>query len=107
MLLIWLSLSPSIVKLVREALPFMVDYLTCLKKMWRILRAGCKACIVIGHRSISRVLIDMGKVTKELGEAAGLRYETSHYGNIPKRMIPWTGPTGGTIARESIVILSK
>lgn len=91
----------------REALPFMVDYLTCLKEMRRILRPGCKVCIVIGHRSMSRVLIDMGKVTKELGEAAGLRYETSHYRNIPKKMIPWTGPTGETIAQESIVILSK
>ena len=91
----------------REALPFMIDYLTCLKEVRRVLRPGCKACIVVGHRSISRVLLDMGKVTKELGEAAGLRYETSHYRRIPKKMIPWSGPTGETIAEESIVILSK
>ena len=103
----WEAASKVSVDRLREALPFMVDYLACLKEMRRVLRAGCKACIVIGHRSISRVLIDMGKVTKELGEAAGLRYETSHYRNIPKKMIPWTGPTGDTIGQESIVILSK
>ena len=90
-----------------EALPFMADYFTCLKEVHRVLRPTGKVCIVIGHRSISRVLLDMGKITRELGEAAGLRYEKSHYRRIPKKMIPWTGPTGETIADESIVVLSK
>lgn len=91
----------------KEAVPFVVDYLSCLKEMRRVLRSGGKACIVIGHRSISQRVIDMGKVTKELGAAAGLIHETTYFRNIPKKMIPWTGPTGETIGQESIVVLSK
>lgn len=90
-----------------ETLSFMADYFVTLKEMQRVLRPNCKTCIVIGHRSISRVLIDMGKVTKELAEAAGMRHETTHYRNIPKKMIAWTGPTGDTMSQESIVIMSK
>lgn len=90
-----------------ETLPFMADYFVTLKEMQRVLRPNSKACIVIGHRSMSRILIDMGKVTAELAAAAGMRYETTHYRNIPKKMIAWTGPTGDTMSEESIVIVSK
>ena len=90
-----------------EALPFMADYFVTLKEMQRILRPNSKACIVVGHRSMSRILIDMGKVTTELAEAAGMRHETTHYRSIPKKMIAWTGPTGDTMSEESIVIVSK
>jgi site-specific DNA-methyltransferase (cytosine-N4-specific) len=91
----------------REALPFMVDYLSCLNEMHRVLQPHGKACVVIGLRSISRQLIDMGKVTQELGDTIGLKHLTTYKRNIPKKMIPWTGPTGETIGRESIVIFEK
>jgi len=103
----WEAVDEVAADRLKEAVPFMVDYLSSLNEMQRILRPGCRACIVIGHRSISRTLIDMGKVTQELGEAAGLKFETIYYRNIPKKMIPWTGPTGETIGQESIVILRK
>jgi len=103
----WKAVDKVAPNRLKEAVPFLVDYLSSLNEMRRILRPGCRACIVIGHRSISRTLIDMGKVTEELGEAAGLKFETIYYRNIPKKMIPWTGPTGETIGQESIVILRK
>lgn len=103
----WNAVTGVPEKRLREALPFMVDYLSCLREVQRVLRPGRRACIVIGHRSISRKLIDMGRVSKELAEAAGLRHETTYFRYIPKKMIPWTGPTGKTIGQESIVILAK
>jgi hypothetical protein len=75
--------------------------------MQRVLKPGGKACIVIGHRSISRKLVDMGKVTEEFGRAASLVHEITYHRRIPKKMIPWTGPTGDTIGNESIVMLTK
>ncbi len=90
-----------------EALPFMADYFLTLKEMNRVLKPNCKTCIVVGHRSMSKILIDMGQVTRELAESAGMRFETIFYRRIPKKMIAWTGPTGDTMSDESIVIMSK
>jgi DNA modification methylase len=103
----WKSVSEVAEKRLKEALPFMKDYLTSLSEMKRILKPKGRCCIVIGHRSISRHLIDMGKVTEEFGLHVGLESENIFHRSIPKKMIPWTTPTGETIFDESIVILRK
>jgi site-specific DNA-methyltransferase (cytosine-N4-specific) len=103
----WLAVGDVPEGRLNEALPFMKDYVTTLSEMKRIVKPGARCCIVIGHRSISRHLIDMGKVTNELGEHVGLEPESIFQRTIPKKMIPWTGPTGETIFDESIVVLRK
>jgi hypothetical protein len=91
----------------KEALPFMFDYFRTLIEMKRVLKKGGRSCIVIGNRSISRKLINMGEVTREFGEAAGFHHEKTYERRIPKKMIPWVTPTGDTISAESIVVLRK
>jgi len=49
----------------------------------------------------------MGRVTEEFGEYVGLESEAIFHRSIPKKMIPWTTPTGKTIFDESIVVLRK
>jgi site-specific DNA-methyltransferase (cytosine-N4-specific) len=90
-----------------EALPFMTDYMTVLKEMARVLKPGARCCIVIGHRSVNRQLLDMGTVTKEMAVKAGFLPEETYLRSIPKKMIPWTTPTGDTIFDESIVVLRR
>jgi DNA modification methylase len=92
---------------IRDALPFFFDYLTALKEMHRVLKPDSHCCIVIGDRSIRKKQLDMEKVTVELAKAAGFSHKTSFFREIPKKLIPWTTPTGKTISRESIVILGK
>ena len=92
---------------IRDALPFFCDYLNALKEMHRILRANSHCCIVIGDRSIRKKRLDMEKVTVELAEEAGFAHKASFFREIPQKLIPWTTPTGETISRESIVILTK
>jgi len=103
----WLAVRGVLEERLNEALPFMKDYVTALSEMRRILKPGAQCCIVIGHRSIQRHLIDMGKVTQELGLYVGFEPEDIFGRSIPKKMIPWTTPTGETIFDESIVILRK
>lgn len=110
--------SPSAVKLlkeiarkdqnrVKETLPFLFDYLDSLTEMHRVIKPEGFCCIVIGDRSIRKKLLNMEKVTIELGEAADLYHIKSFYRNIPMKLIPWNTPTGKTISQESIVILSR
>lgn len=94
-------------KRVKDALPFFFDYLNALKEMYRVLKPNSRCCIVIGDRSIRKKLLDMEKVTVELSKAVGFTHETSFFRQIPQKLIPWTTPTGKTISRESIVILTK
>jgi len=103
----WKAVEGVSDKRLNEAVPFIRDYLITLQEIRRVLKPSGRACIVIGHRSISRRLIDMGEVTRELGEAASLQWETAHFREIPKKMIPWTTPTGKTISTESIVVLRR
>jgi len=90
-----------------EAAPFFSDYCKSLEELYRVLKSGGSCCIVIGNRSISRRPVDMGVVTVELGKIVGFNYEKTYHRNIPKKLIPWTTPTGGTIFHENIVILRK
>lgn len=103
----WLAIRGVPEERLNEALPFMKDYVLALSEMRRILKPGARCSIVIGHRSIQRHLIDMGKVTQELGLHVGFELENIFGRSIPKKMIPWTTPTGETIFDESIVILRK
>jgi hypothetical protein len=75
--------------------------------MHRVLRRHSHCCIVIGDRSIRKKRLDMEAVTVELAKEAGFSHETSFFREIPQKLIPWTTPTGKTISRESIVILTK
>lgn len=90
-----------------ESAPFFFDYHKSLEELYRVLKSGCSCCIVIGNRSISRRAVDMSVVTIELGKTVGFSHEKTYHRNIPKKLIPWTTPTGETIFRENIVILRK
>jgi len=90
-----------------EAAPFFFDYRKSLEELFRVLKLGGRCCIVIGNRSIKRLPVDMGIVTVELGKTVSFSHEKTYYRDIPKKLIPWTTPTGVTIFRENIVILSK
>lgn len=92
---------------VRDALPFFFDYLLTLKEMYRTLKPDSFCCIVIGDRSIRKRPLNMERVTVELGQKAGFVHKTSFFREIPQKLIPWTTPTGKTISKESIVILTK
>jgi DNA modification methylase len=92
---------------VRDALPFFFDYLKTLEEVYRVLKPGAFYCIVIGDRSIRKKLLDMEKVTIELGAAVGFEHVESFFRTIPMKLIPWNTPTGKTISRESIIILQK
>jgi hypothetical protein len=92
---------------VNDALPFFFDYLMTLREVNKILKSQSYYCIVIGDRSIRKKLLNMEKVTVELGSIAGFQHIQSFFREIPMKLIPWTTPTGKTISRESIVILRK
>jgi hypothetical protein len=92
---------------VKDSLPFFFDYLTSLKEVNRVLKNDSYYCIVIGDRSIRKKMLDMERVTVELGIKAGFKHIQSFFRNIPMKLIPWSTPTGKTIARESIIILQK
>jgi tRNA G10 N-methylase Trm11 len=92
---------------IKDALPFFFDYLTALKEIYRVLKARSRCCIVIGDRSIRKKQLDMEKVTVELAKEVGFTHENSFFREIPQKLIPWITPTGRTISRESIVILTK
>ena len=90
-----------------EAVSFFFDYRGSLEELYRVLKLGCRCCIVIGNRSIKRFPVAMDVVTIELGKTIGFSHEKTYYRDIPKKLIPWTTPTGATIFRENIVILLK
>jgi len=92
---------------VKQALPFFFDYSDSLKEMYRVIKPEGFCCIVIGDRSIRRKMLDMEKVTLELGGATGFHHIQSFFREIPMKLIPWKTPTGKTISRESIVIFSR
>lgn len=92
---------------VRDALPFFFDYLKTLEEVYNVLKPGAFYCIVIGDRSIRQRLLNMEKVTIELGGTTGFKHIQSFFREIPIKLIPWTTPTGKTISRESIIIFQK
>lgn len=92
---------------IRDALPFFFDYLKTLKEVYRVLKPDAFYCLVSGDRSIRKKLLDMEKVTIELGAAVGFKHVESFFRNIPIKLIPWNTPTGKTISRESIIVLQK
>lgn len=92
---------------VKEALPFFFDYFKSLKEVHRVLKNGAYYSVVIGDRSIRKKMLDMEKVSVELGIAAGFTHVNSFFRQIPIKLIPWNTPTGSTISRESIILLQK
>ncbi len=91
----------------KDALPFFFDYLKTLEEVHRVIKPRSFYCIVIGDRSIRRRLLDMERVTIELGTSVGFEHIDSFFRKIPMKLIPWNTPTGKTISRESIIILQK
>ena len=92
---------------VKDALPFFFDYLESFREIHRVLKPMAYYCVVIGDRSIRKKMLDMEKVSVELGNAAGFKHIQSFFRNIPMKLIPWSTPTGKTISRESIIVLQK
>jgi len=90
-----------------EAASFFHDYWRCLSEIHRVMKPQRYCCVVIGNRSIKRIGLDMASVTVELGAKTGFSHVKTYYRNIPKKLIPWTGPTGKTISHENIVILQR
>ena len=101
------EISKTDIERVKDALPFFSDYLRTLEAVCKVIKPNSFYCIVIGDRSIRRKLVDMEKVTVELGTTAGFKHIQSYFREIPMKLIPWTTPTGKTISRESIIILQK
>jgi DNA modification methylase len=92
---------------IMDALPFFFDYLKTMEELYRVLKPKSFYCIVIGDRSIRKKLLNMERVTVELGKAVGFKHVQSFFREIPMKLIPWSTPTGKTISRESIIILRK
>ena len=95
---------------------FLVDLNETLKQMYRVLKKGSHACIVIGNRTVRRVKVPSSTITKELGEILGFEHVITIGRNIPAKSIPTKSKfklENGevtwirTINKEDIVILRK
>lgn len=91
----------------KEVFSFFWDYKKCLDEIYRVLRPGCFACIVIGDRSALKLKVSNGELTKELAEISGFHHELTYHREIPKKVLPRRDYKVDLINREDIVILKK
>jgi len=101
-------------KRAKEFYNFFYDYSESLESMYKKLKSGGHACIVIGNRLMARVRIPTDRITAELGESRGFIHETTIPRDIPTKRMPWQnapenveGFKADTMHNEHIVILRK
>lgn len=91
----------------KEVFSFFLDYKKCIDEMFRVLRHGSCACIVIGDRSASGMKVSNGKITEELARLSGFSHKATYHRRIPKKVLPRSDYKVDLINEESIVILEK
>lgn len=91
----------------REVFSFFWDYKKCIDEVYRVLRPGCFACIVIGDRSALGLKVSNGELTKELAKLSGFNHEVTYHREIPKKVLPRRDYKVDLINKEDIVLLKK
>ncbi|MDF1540709.1 MAG: DNA methyltransferase [Candidatus Thorarchaeota archaeon] len=101
-------------KRAKQFFNFFYDYNESIEAMYKKLKSGGHAGIVIGNRLMARVRIPTDKITAELGVALGFKHVTTFPRNIPTKRMPWQnapenveGFKADTMHNEHIVILAK
>lgn len=101
-------------KRAKQFFNFFFDYNQSLESMYRKLKNGGHAGIVVGNRLMARIRIPTNKITAELGSALGFDHEVTIPRDIPTKRMPWktapeniVGLKAKTMHNEHIVILRK
>ncbi len=101
-------------KRAKQFFNFFFDYNQSLESMYRKLKNGGYAGIVVGNRLMARVRIPTDKITAELGSALGFDLKATIPRDIPTKRMPWktapeniVGLKAKTMHNEHIVILHK
>lgn len=90
-----------------EVFSFFWDYKKCIDEIYRVLRPGCSACIVIGDRSALRLRVSNGELTRELARLSGFHHEATFHREIPKKVLPRRDYKVDLINKEAIILLRK
>lgn len=91
----------------REVFSFFWDYKKCIDEIYRVLRPGCLACIVIGDRSALGLKVSNGQLTEELAKLSGFCHHVTYHREIPKKVLPRRDYKVDLINKEDIIILKK
>jgi len=117
-LTVFRDISPSLDKLyheltrkerqrAKEVFSFFWDYKKCINEMYRVLRNGGRACIVIGDRTASGMSVSNGQITKELADLSGFSHKATYHRRIPKKVLPRSDYKVDLINEENILVLEK
>ena len=91
----------------KEVFSFFWDYKKCIDEIYRVLRPGCFACIVIGDRSALGLKVSNGELTEELAKLSGFYHEATYHREIPKKVLPRRDYKVDLINKEDILVLKK
>ena len=91
----------------KEVFSFFWDYKKCIDEIYRVLRPGCFACIVIGDRTALGLRVSNGELTRELAKLSGFYHEATFQREIPKKVLPRRDYKVELINREDIILLRK
>jgi DNA modification methylase len=91
----------------KEVFSFFWDYKKSIDEMYRVLRHGGSACIVVGDRSALGMKVSNGEITGELAKLAGFSHKETYHRRIPKKVLPRSDYKVDLINEESIVVLEK
>ena len=101
-------------KRAKDFFNFFFDYNQSIESMYKHLKSGGYACIVIGNRLMARVRIPTARITAELGQVFGFDHIVSIPRDIPTKRMPWQtapenieGNKADTMHNELIVIMRK
>ena len=94
-------------KRAKEVFSFFWDYKKCIDEIYRVLRPGCIACIVIGDRSALGLKVSNAELTQELAKLSGFNHEVTYHREIPKKVLPRRDYKVDLINKEDIVLLKK
>jgi DNA modification methylase len=117
-LTVFRDISPSLNKLyqklihkekqrAKEVFSFFWDYKKSIEEMYRVLRHGGSACIVIGDRSALGMKVSNGEITEELAKLAGFSHKATYHRRIPKKVLPRSDYKVDLINEESIAVFEK